>query len=133
MKPTALKPAMRVILDGGHGALEMVFVRRDRQPCRAAVNYFRCERFRGLYGPADDGLCTVSDYRVSRFVSPVAASRPNSGHNAVISPVASNRLGQGTPCVADPRRSFQLNRSALLTACLPSADSCPSAGPSSLD
>jgi hypothetical protein len=69
MRPTLLRPNQRVAVDDGFGQRrEMVFLRRDRQPCRPAVNYFQCDAFIGLYGAGDKGVCTMTDYRVSRFV-----------------------------------------------------------------
>ena len=69
MRPTLLKPGMTVVVDDGHAADFMVFVRRDRQPCRPALNWFQCDAYRGINGAGDRGLCTMSDYRVSRFVT----------------------------------------------------------------
>lgn len=49
----------------------MEFVRRDKNTRgQGAINIFRCDAYRGLYGPDDDGKCTVTDFRVSRFVFP---------------------------------------------------------------
>jgi hypothetical protein len=70
MRPTLLKPGMTVLSEGVFGPpREMLFLRRERQPCRAALNYFRCDAYRGINGPTDDGTVTMTDYRVSRFVS----------------------------------------------------------------
>jgi hypothetical protein len=67
MRPTLLKPGQQVVCDGRM----MLFVRRDKGYCaRPGVNVFRCDDYRGLNGPADDGTCTMTDYRVSRFVNP---------------------------------------------------------------
>lgn len=69
MKPTLLKPGRKVLVSGILGHAQMTFVRRDRACCgQPAVNVFQCDEFRGLNGPEDKGLCTMSDYRVSRFV-----------------------------------------------------------------
>lgn len=72
MKPTTLKPGMKVLCDGR----EMTFVRRDKAYCGTpATNWFQCEDYRGINGPLDDGKCTMSDYRVSRNVQPHSALR----------------------------------------------------------
>lgn len=66
MRPTLLKPGRKVKCSGH----VMTFLRRDRQPCRPAVNWFQCDAYRGINGPDDDGRCTMSDYAVSRNVEP---------------------------------------------------------------
>lgn len=68
MRPTLLKAGDQVRVDGR----VMTFLRRDRQPCRSAVNWFQCEAYRGLNGPSDDGRCTMTDYAVSRHCERVA-------------------------------------------------------------
>lgn len=69
MKPTSLKPGDQVICSGRR----MEFIRRDRQPCRAAVNVLRCDDYRGLNGPADDGTCHMTDHYLSRNVARATA------------------------------------------------------------
>lgn len=75
MRPTLLKPGMKVVVKDCFEDREMTFLRRERQPCRAAVNYFQCDAYRSLYGVADQGICTITDYRISRFVFPKEAGR----------------------------------------------------------
>ena len=65
MKPTLLKPGRQVRSDG----CVMTFVRRERAQCgQAALNVFQCEDYRGLNGPEDAGVCTMTDARVARHV-----------------------------------------------------------------
>lgn len=47
------------------------FVRRDRQPCRPAVNIFQCDEYRGLTGPDDNGMVHLTDYQVSTRIFPI--------------------------------------------------------------
>lgn len=74
MKPTLLKPGRKVLVNDGFGLPHaMTFVRRERAQCgRPAENFFQCDAYRGLNGPTDGGLCTISDYRVARFVTPAS-------------------------------------------------------------
>ena len=74
MKPSLLKSGQRVVVVSDLGApREMIFLRRLR-PGReiplgqGAECLFRCEDFRGLNGPEDPGLCTMTDARVVRTV-----------------------------------------------------------------
>lgn len=63
MRPTSLKPGSRVICNGR----EYEFIRRDRaQGGQPAVNVLRGDHLRGLYGPTDDGKCTMTDFYLSR-------------------------------------------------------------------
>lgn len=49
----------------------MTFVRRDKAVCgQAAVNWFQCDAYRGMFGPSDDGRCTMTDARVVKNVTP---------------------------------------------------------------
>jgi hypothetical protein len=67
-----LKPGRKVLVAGIGSPQPMTFVRRDRACCgQPAVNVFQCDEYRGLNGPEDKGICTMSDYRVSRFVEVV--------------------------------------------------------------
>ncbi len=76
MKPTLLVPGRYYACDGRL----MVFVRRDRQSTVApAVNWFQCEAYRGLNGPADDGKCSMNDARVVRHVGPVGSAEKGGG------------------------------------------------------
>lgn len=73
MKPTLLIPGRVYSVGGIGGARVMTFVRRDRSSCgRPAVNTFQCDAYRGLNGPSDAGLCTMTDHRVARFVTPAS-------------------------------------------------------------
>ena len=65
MKPTSLHPGTAVVIEGRR----MTFIRRDRDT-RPPQNVFQCNDFIGLDGAEDNGLCTVTDYRVSRFMKP---------------------------------------------------------------
>lgn len=49
------------------------FIRRDRQPCRSAVNIFQCDDYRGLNGPDDKGITHLTDYQVTKIIQPIAA------------------------------------------------------------
>lgn len=64
MKPTLLKPGMKVVCHGR----QMTFLRREKNHLSSPVNWFQCADYRGLNGPNDDGKCTLSDSRVSREV-----------------------------------------------------------------
>ena len=77
MKPTALKPGDRVHRVGS--TLVLTFVRREpRQGARPAVNVFRANGCRGMYGPDDDGMCVANDSDVSRYYELIttAPARP---------------------------------------------------------
>ena len=65
MKPTSLHPGIAVVI----GERLMTFIRRDRD-ARPPQNVFQCMDFVGLDGAGDNGLCTVTDYRVSRLMKP---------------------------------------------------------------
>lgn len=70
MRPTQLKPGDQVCKVGSKHTY--VFVRRivsGRSTSGKTKNIFRCEAFRGLDGPNDEGLVEMSDYEVSRHCS----------------------------------------------------------------
>lgn len=68
MKPNALRPGETVQMEGIKHPL--VFVRRQpRNGPIPPVNVFRCEAWAGQNGPDDAGICTLSDYEVSRRCS----------------------------------------------------------------
>lgn len=72
MRPTLLVAGREYQSRGAFtSAYPYTFVRRERQPCRAAINIFRCEAFRGLNGPTDDGTVHMTDYEVSRKIIPM--------------------------------------------------------------
>ena len=62
MKPKLLKPGAKVKCDGR----ELVFVRREKADCQPPLNVLRCEDYRGLNGPKDTGLCTMTDNYLAR-------------------------------------------------------------------
>ncbi len=67
MKPTLLKPGDEITRTGSPHTY--VFVKRipaERSPSGRTKNIFRCDAFRGLDGPEDEGLVEMSDYEVSR-------------------------------------------------------------------
>ncbi len=67
MRPTLLKPDEEVYCAGSKHVY--VFVKRipsERSPSGKPKNIFRCEAYRGLDGPHDEGLFEMSDYEVSR-------------------------------------------------------------------
>ena len=75
MKPTTLKPGQKVINGNPSGGHTMVFVRRIpgwRLQSGEAVNIFRCDAYRGLVGPTDDGTVNMSDQYVSKYIQPAA-------------------------------------------------------------
>jgi hypothetical protein len=67
MKPTLLKAGDEVCrTDSKH---VFVFVRRipgERSTSGRPKNIFRCDAYRGLDGPKDEGLVEMSDHEVSR-------------------------------------------------------------------
>jgi hypothetical protein len=67
MKPTLLKAGDEVCAtDRKH---VYIFVKRipgERSTSGRPKNIFRCDAFRGLDGPNDEGLFEMSDYDVSR-------------------------------------------------------------------
>lgn len=70
VKPTTMKPGQQIVCNGR----VMTFLRRIKAYCgRPAENWFQCDDYRGLYGPNDDGRCTMSDYRVVQQVQPLSA------------------------------------------------------------
>lgn len=70
MRPTRLSPGDEVYkTDSQH---TYVFVKRipaERSASCKPKNIFRCDSFRGLDGPNDEGLVEMSDYEVSRHCS----------------------------------------------------------------
>jgi len=67
MRPTQLKPGDEVYCAGSNHVY--VFVKRipsERSPSGKPKNIFRCDAYRGLDGPNDEGLFEMSDYEVSR-------------------------------------------------------------------
>jgi hypothetical protein len=51
----------------------MVFRRRLRnghETTGRTVNLFQCDDYRGLDGPDDEGLCTLTDYQVAHGATP---------------------------------------------------------------
>ena len=79
MKPTYLKPGDEVLKTGS--TYTFVFVKRisaNDSSSGKSQNIFRCEAYRGLNGPNDEGIVTMSDYEVSRScrrVSNVGSAR----------------------------------------------------------
>jgi hypothetical protein len=71
MKPTLLKAGDEVCrTDSKH---VYVFIKRipgERSMSGRPKNIFRCDEFRGLDGPNDEGLVEMSDYEVSRRCTP---------------------------------------------------------------
>ncbi len=67
MRPILLIPGDEITrIDSTH---IYVFVKRipaDQSPSGRPKNIFRCDAFRGLDGPKDEGLVEMSDYEVSR-------------------------------------------------------------------
>lgn len=71
MKPSMLKLGDRVHRVGS--SLVLTFVRREpRQGARPAVNVFRANDCRGMYGPDDDGTCVAEDSDVTRHYELIA-------------------------------------------------------------
>ncbi len=75
MRPTLLKPG-----DEAHCSCcnyIYIFVKRiprERSTSGKPKNIFRCDAFRGLDGPNDEGLVEMSDYEVSRRLSRMTRS-----------------------------------------------------------
>lgn len=70
MHPAKLKPGDKVMVAciGAVTTRTAYFVRREpaRGKGRPAKNWLRFPDFAGLDGPQDEGLCTMSDYELSR-------------------------------------------------------------------
>ncbi len=67
MRPTLLKPGDEITRTDSHHTY--IFVKRipaERSTSGRPKNIFRCDAFRGLDGPDDEGLVEMSDYEVSR-------------------------------------------------------------------
>ncbi len=75
MKPSSLKPGMRVSLHpslGLSGAFRAtVILRTPRTYGRKALTIVRVDDFAGLSGPDDNGDVQLSDYEVSRLLRPM--------------------------------------------------------------
>jgi len=75
MKPTALKPGMRVLIQPHYASGETyrgTFVERvPRHFTRAAYSIIRVDEFAGAKGSDDLGDTPYGDYDVSRRVSPL--------------------------------------------------------------
>lgn len=75
MKPTALKPGMRVLIQSHYASGEKyhgTFIERvPRHYTRAAYSIIRVDEFVGLNSSDDLGDTPYSDYEVSRTVSPL--------------------------------------------------------------
>ncbi len=66
MRPKLLKPGDEIICAGSRHVY--VFVKRipaERSPSGRPKNIFRCDAYRGLDGPTDEGLFEMSDYDVT--------------------------------------------------------------------
>ncbi|MDX5630361.1 MULTISPECIES: hypothetical protein [unclassified Brenneria] len=78
MKPSTLKPGMRVLLHpslGPSGAFHATVISRtSRTYGRIALTVVRVDEFAGLNGSADNGDVHLSDYEVSRLLHPLEAS-----------------------------------------------------------
>ena len=71
MRPTTLIPGRQYHSAGIFGAPKTyTFVRRDRQPCRPAINIFQCDDYRGMNGPNDAGITHLTDYQVRINITP---------------------------------------------------------------
>ncbi len=67
MRPTLLRPGDEVCCtDSKHVYVFVRRIPRERSTSGRPKNIFRCEAFRGLDGPDDQGLFEMSDYEVSR-------------------------------------------------------------------
>lgn len=55
----------------------MVFkarLRHGRETNGPTVNLFQCDDYRGLDGPGDKGLCTLSDHNVAKHARPTTVA-----------------------------------------------------------
>lgn len=75
MKPCTLKPGMRVLLTPSLGiaaARPATVVKRHPASCgRKAITVVNVDDFRWLGGPDDPGTVHLSDYEVSRLLTPL--------------------------------------------------------------
>ena len=75
MKPSTLKPGMRVLLTPSLGkatARAATVIKRQPACCgRKAITVVNVDDFRGLSGPDDQGAVHLSDYEVSRLLTPL--------------------------------------------------------------
>lgn len=73
-----LKPGTKLLLKIGFGdeVYEITFVRREKPIIGNAINIFQCDRFRGLTGPDDTGICTMNDYNVAKKIKRKAPLGP---------------------------------------------------------
>lgn len=75
MKPSTLKPGMRVLLTpslGNTAARSATVIKRHPAGCgRKAITVVNVDDFRGLNGPCDQGTVHLSDYEVSRLLAPL--------------------------------------------------------------
>ncbi len=67
MRPTLLKPGDEVCCtDSKYTYVFVKRIPRENSISGRPKNIFRCDAFRGLDGPDDQGLLEMSDYDVSR-------------------------------------------------------------------